>query len=275
MNSQNIEKFALFWYNNIQWVVIATRKAATLTASHYINLRVFYERGKTMYTVYKHTCPNGKVYIGITSMGVKRRWKGGSGYIRNLYFYRAIKKYGWNNITHEILFEGLEKSEAEQREVELIAEYKSNQSEFGYNISNGGESIGKHSAKTIEKQSRVHRRENLTAETIEKMRQAKLGKKQSAKSIEKRRQAILGSKHSEETKEKIRQAHLGMKYTEETKEKLRQGPSCKRVLCVETGRIYTSISEAGRELMIDKACISRVVNGNQKKAGGFHWKYAV
>ena len=27
-----------------------------------------------MYTVYKHTCQNGKVYIGITSLDVKTRW---------------------------------------------------------------------------------------------------------------------------------------------------------------------------------------------------------
>ena len=48
MNSQNVEKIALFWYNNIQWVVIATRKAVTLAASHYINLRG-YERGNNDY----------------------------------------------------------------------------------------------------------------------------------------------------------------------------------------------------------------------------------
>ena len=29
------------------------------------------------YTVYKHTCPNGKIYIGITSMPVEKRWDSG------------------------------------------------------------------------------------------------------------------------------------------------------------------------------------------------------
>ena len=33
------------------------------------------------FCVYKHTCPNGKVYIGITGKKPKHRWgKDGSGY---------------------------------------------------------------------------------------------------------------------------------------------------------------------------------------------------
>ena len=33
------------------------------------------------YTLYKHTTPSNKVYIGITSMGVKKRWWMEKGYI--------------------------------------------------------------------------------------------------------------------------------------------------------------------------------------------------
>ena len=48
------------------------------------------------YFVYMHTSPNNKRYIGITSYtNPKRRWKGGYGYHKNDYFYRAIQKYGW------------------------------------------------------------------------------------------------------------------------------------------------------------------------------------
>ena len=47
-----------------------------------------------MYSVYKHTAPNGKVYIGITSADVKDRWKNGYGYYRNEHFFKAITKYG-------------------------------------------------------------------------------------------------------------------------------------------------------------------------------------
>ena len=55
-----------------------------------------------MYVVYKHTTPSGKVYIGITGLKPERRWRNGNGYKDNEHFYRAILKYGWDNIKHEI-----------------------------------------------------------------------------------------------------------------------------------------------------------------------------
>lgn len=94
---------------------------------------------KNGYFVYKHTCPNGKIYIGITCQTPSKRWANGKGYAPNAYFSSAIQKYGWDNIRHEILFDSLTKEQAEQKEIELIAEYKSNQREYGYNISVGGE----------------------------------------------------------------------------------------------------------------------------------------
>ena len=36
--------------------------------------------GGDNYTVYKHTSPIGKVYIGITKMNPIRRWSNGKGY---------------------------------------------------------------------------------------------------------------------------------------------------------------------------------------------------
>lgn len=92
------------------------------------------------YCVYKHTSPSNKVYIGITRQEPEKRWRNGNGYKRNEYFFNAIKKYGFDNFTHEILFTNLTKEEACEKEIELIAFYKSNQRDFGYNNSPGGES---------------------------------------------------------------------------------------------------------------------------------------
>ena len=73
-----------------------------------------------------HVSPNNKRYIGITCQeDPKRRWgSNGCGYIDNEYFWRAIKKYGWQNFKHEILFDGLTEKEAKQKEIELIALYE-------------------------------------------------------------------------------------------------------------------------------------------------------
>ena len=59
------------------------------------------------YLVYKHTAPNGKVYIGITSQSPQRRFNNGRGYYHNDHFKRAIEKYGWKGFSHEILTEDL------------------------------------------------------------------------------------------------------------------------------------------------------------------------
>lgn len=101
---------------------------------------------KKNYYVYKHTFPNGKVYIGITSLKPEHRWNNGKGYLKktkdNKYdqplMAYAINKYGWDNVEHEILFKGLSKKDAELKEVELISQYKSDNREFGYNLEKGG-----------------------------------------------------------------------------------------------------------------------------------------
>ena len=90
------------------------------------------------YIVYKHTAPNGKVYIGITKKAPNDRWASGFGYENQAYFFRAIVKYGWDNIKHEILHTNLTKEEAEKIEIRLIKEYNSTDINCGYNIDLGG-----------------------------------------------------------------------------------------------------------------------------------------
>ena len=62
------------------------------------------------------------------------------GYIKNEHFYRAIQKYGWDAFKHEIVAEGLTREEACALEESLIAEYHTQDYNFGYNITSGGES---------------------------------------------------------------------------------------------------------------------------------------
>lgn len=100
------------------------------------------------WTVYVHIVPkeisgnlNDKYYVGITSTGVAKRWKNGIGY-KGQVFYRAVLKYGWNNIQHEIIAEHLTKDEACDFEKTLIKSLKSNDNIYGYNMDTGG-NLGK------------------------------------------------------------------------------------------------------------------------------------
>ena len=77
------------------------------------------------YIIYKHTFPNGKIYIGKTCQNPLYRWKNnGKGYDHNKEMYNDIQVYGWNNIIHEILYENLTKEEASELEYKLVNDNK-------------------------------------------------------------------------------------------------------------------------------------------------------
>lgn len=90
------------------------------------------------YCVYCHDFPNGKKYIGITS-DAEKRWRNGKGYETQPKIARAINKYGWENVTHNIIIDGISKEQAETLERYLIAELKT--IDHGYNTSTGGDCI--------------------------------------------------------------------------------------------------------------------------------------
>lgn len=89
---------------------------------------------------------------------------------------------------------------------------------------------------------------------------------------------IVHLKHSEESKRKIGEANKGMKRSEEEKRKISEVQKnrkdlSKRVLCVETGEIFESMSDAERKTGIDHRNISAVCLGKQKTTGGYHWTF--
>lgn len=107
------------------------------------------------YLVYRHTAPNGKVYIGITGFDPQYRWlNNGRGYKTQTTFFNAIIKYGWINFKHDILFEGLTEEEALDKEEELIQQYKSYDRRYGYNVSLRGAKYGDTANKEINRRTR-------------------------------------------------------------------------------------------------------------------------
>lgn len=129
------------------------------------------------FTVYKHTSPSGKVYIGITQQRPEDRWQGGLGYRRNPHFFRAILQYGWDNFKHEILATGLTKEAACAAEVALIASHRSTDKARGYNLTTGGECF-KHSSESIQLMSQRRKGKGCqpkSEETRQKMKEHHAG----------------------------------------------------------------------------------------------------
>lgn len=102
-----------------------------------------------LFVVYRHTNKiNGKVYIG-QSCDVLDRWRcNGKNYFNSPKFFNAIKKYGWDNFTHEILYSNLDQTTADFIEKKLIAKYDSIKN--GYNLKEGG-ARGKLSEESLKK----------------------------------------------------------------------------------------------------------------------------
>lgn len=218
------------------------------------------------YIVYMHTSPSNKKYIGITSQKPERRWrKNGIGYKDHLYFWRAIQKYGWDNFKHDILFIDLTKEEAEQKEVELIAYYNSNNVNFGYNMSIGGESGSKGYKYSEEQRKRM-------SETRKGEKNGMYGRHHTKEAIEKDREAHLRENLSEDTIYKMSIAKKGKKRDRRAVEKQIETISNK-VICVETAIVYNGTKEAGRLNNLDSSSIAKVCRGERKTCGGFHWRY--
>ena len=265
-----------------------------------------------VYSVYKHTLPkeisgkdNDMVYIGITGSEPKKRWrKNGEGYKNNPYFWRSIQKYSWNNFTHDILYSGLTKEEAEQNEIELIALYKSDNREFGYNIEHGGNSRGKHSEESKQKMSDNHKDtsgENHPLYGKHHSDETKLLMSEIAKdrlSVPENH-PLYGKHHSDETRlllSEIAKDRLSVKennpfynkhHTEETKkvlsekakERLRDKTKhphyghTREVICLDDNVIYPSVSYVSEKFGLSMAALYKVCVGAHDKCGGHRFRY--
>lgn len=92
-----------------------------------------------MYYIYCHTFPNKKKYVGITRTSPTKRWGKGKNYSTCPLMARAIQKYGWENIKHEVIDTAETKEAAEAKERHYIKRFMSDQPEYGYNILPGGD----------------------------------------------------------------------------------------------------------------------------------------
>ena len=229
------------------------------------------------YCVYIHKNKiNGKKYVGQTCQEPEKRWKNGKGYHNNIYFTRAIKKYGWDNFEQEIVKDSLSKEEADILEKSLIKELNT-LNPNGYNAKDGG-SNGRPSDITKMKLSESHKGYVMSEETKKKIGESSKGRKHSKETKRKISEANKGHSISEETKRKIAESkkgnafHKGHKHSKEAKEKMSEKVvqyTKKRKLI----KIWDSMTDAANNLGINVSNISACCNGRRRKAGGFIWDY--
>lgn len=226
------------------------------------------------FTVYKHTTPSNKVYIGITSQSPMKRWKNGLGYEGCTAFFRAIKKYGWSNIKHEVLAEGLSKDQACAMEQDLIAEYQSHNPEFGYNLTSGGEHYEPNDEwrrKLSESNKRYYiKHPEARMKVTEKIRNRKPTAEELETRSKKMKQFFID--HPEQRYERGK-SFRGKKRGEEFSRKLGERKS-KPIICIETGKRYKSLVQASEELNVCRTGITNVLRGYAHTCGGYHFAYA-
>jgi len=204
-----------------------------------------------VYIVYQHINKiNGKSYIGITSQPTYRRWgKDGQKYCECPHFWHAIQKYGWDNFDHKILYTGLTHDEACETEKRLISEMQTNNPEFGYNLSSGGD--GHDSELMIQKWKDPEYKKDMSS----RMREA-------WKDPEKRKRRSDAAKERWVNPE-FREFAMG-----------RVKETCKKaVRCIETGEVFDMMVTAAEKYHIHRGDLSNACK-NGYRAGGYHWEYA-
>ena len=190
--------------------------------------------------VYMHTSPSGKRYIGITSKNPPElRWENGYGYRRHEHFWNAIDLYGWKNFKHEILFNNLTLSEAQDKEVELIAYFKSDQRAFGYNVEPGGGAVN-----------------GMSKETRNKISAAHIGLHQGENNyfygihMYGSENPFYGKKHTKESKRKMSEARTGFSNWQ-----------CKPVYSPELNRVFWGAKAVENEFGVGRSRITAKCKG--------------
>ena len=132
--------------------------------------------------VYLISFSNGKHYVGVTSQGLPVRMskhkydafnkrKKNSNY--NYPLYKAIRKYGWENIKFSILHPEVSKETVDALETTTIEKYSSLISNNGYNISLGGVLHKQYSIETKKKMSAWQVGRKMSEAAKQKMAEAK------------------------------------------------------------------------------------------------------
>lgn len=192
---------------------------------------------------------NGKRYVGITTrINVMRRMtehfchaKAGQ---NNGHFYRAIRKYGRDSFSVDVIAYFFDIEDAKKAEIQYISE---NNPEYNSTLGGDGRLGGTMSDQAKEKLKKIH--------TGNKYR--------------------LGKPHSENVKKRLSEA--GHKNIEIFKAFQHLGPQSKqkRVRCIETGEEWESIKEAALAKGVARSSVAELCLKRpwRKTAGGLRFEF--
>lgn len=256
---------------------------------------------------------NGKRYIGQSTnlysrlADHRRRLK--SGIHKNLHLQYAWNTYGEENFSFYIL-EECDESIIDEREIYYIAEFKTQDDDFGYNVEPGG-SVNKTMAQqtkdkiseklkgrefTEEHRQRIgeaNRRREITDEMRKHMRENHADFKgdkhpqfgthrseETKRKIVENRRTLRGKDHpnfgkspSAETRAKLRESHIGLMAGS-------KHPRCRPVYCPELDEEFWGAKEVEIKYGIRACYVAACLSGDQKSAGKhpdtgelLHWQY--
>lgn len=230
---------------------------------------------------------NNKIYIGQTWLELKARMgKNGVNYSNSPYLYAALQKYGSSNFKYEILVKCEDQETADFIEDYYIEQYKSRDSDIGYNLKQGGRG-GKHSEESKAKISRVQKEKAEQWSPEERSRRVApiagwwAGKERgplsdqqkkfiSEVNIERHKNTphpMLGEHHTDEAKAKMSKALKGVPISEERREVLKISGLARRnperdqeiIKLYQDGKTIANIKE---KLNTSAGQIYRVLNRN-------------
>src|ERR1035437_297386 len=181
-----------------------------------------------MALVYKATyIDDGRVYVGGTIQSLEGRIRGHIRHMKDVdnpkrqsRFNKALRELGFDNFEWEIIEDGiLSEVELDEKETFYVAEYKSNDPQFGFNDQTGGKRGFKSSEEARKKSGLSQKGRVMTEEQKKHLSEINTGKKASAETRRKmsiaskgRPSATKGTHISEERKQHL--SEINQKLTE-------------------------------------------------------------
>lgn len=217
---------------------------------------------------------NNKIYIGYTQMTLKGRIKTHYNKAKNKnksnnYFHNALIHYERSDFQWFIIFENSILESLKAKEKEYISLFNSNNREYGYNLTSGGEQC--HFNEEVKKKISTKAKErNLTGSNNPFYN--KKHSEETKKHWSEIRKGIVNNpnfkKHSKKTKKllskKIKEKYKDIKYLNNVRKSKKNN---KPIRCIETNQVFYSIAEASRTLDINIGSIKNQLKNRSKTAG--------